>query len=139
MRQRNQIEAVTCALDTKFATDHFFQLPAIDKLRDGQTADRNYEPRLQDSDFIIHPGRTIANLVWRRNTITAARIFSGKTSTDRREINLGANSGFIHSARFFEPAKKRFASSMRKGPLQNGFSGPGCLPDEYHIADHCAA
>ena len=27
---------VTCALDAKFATDHFFQLPAIDKLRDRQ-------------------------------------------------------------------------------------------------------
>ena len=46
MRQRNEIEVVTYALDAKFATDHFFQLPAIDKLRGGQTADRNYEPRL---------------------------------------------------------------------------------------------
>ena len=46
MRQGNKIEAVTCALDVKFATDHSLQFPAIDKLRDGQTADRNYEMRL---------------------------------------------------------------------------------------------
>jgi hypothetical protein len=90
-------------------------------------------------DFIIHPGRAIANLIRRRNTIAAARVFSGKTSADRREINLRANGSFIHSARFFEPAEKRFASSVRKRPLQNGFSGPGCLPYEYHIAHHRAA
>jgi hypothetical protein len=139
MRQRNQIEVVIRALDAKFATDHFFQFPAIDTLRDGQTSDRNYEQRLEDLDFIIHPGRAIANLIRRRNTIAAARIFSGKASTDRREINPRANSGFIHSARFFEPAEKRFASGMRKRPLQNGFSGAGCLPNEYHIADYRAA
>jgi hypothetical protein len=46
MRERNQIENMSSPVDAKFAPDHFFQLPAMDKLRDGQTADRNYETRI---------------------------------------------------------------------------------------------
>ena len=56
MRQRNEIETVLRALSSKFATDDLFQFCAIDELGDGQSADRNDEPRPQDFDFVIHPG-----------------------------------------------------------------------------------
>ena len=46
MRERNEIEVVTDALDTKLLADYLFQFRAFDKLRDRKTAGRNYEPRL---------------------------------------------------------------------------------------------
>ena len=55
MRKRNHVEAVSRALDAKFTADHFLQLRAIDKLRDGQPSDRNDKTRSQNFDFIIHP------------------------------------------------------------------------------------
>lgn len=139
MRKRNYVEAMSGTLNTKFAADHFFQLRAIDELRDSQPADRNDEARPQNFDFIIHPGRAVANLVRSRNTICAARIFSGKTPADGGEINLRSNCGFVHPAEFFEPTKKCLAGSMRKRSLQNRFSGAGRLTDDHYVADNCAA
>ncbi len=79
-------------------------------------------------NLIVHPRRAVANLVRRRNPISAAGIFSGKTPADRREINFRSNGGLVHSAEFFEPPKKRFASGVCKRSLQSRFPGPGAWP-----------
>jgi len=145
MRQRNHVEVVPCAFASKFAANHTFQsigeaisfsynIHTIDELHDSQSADRDDETRSQNSDLVVHPRRTVANLVWRRNPISAAGIFAGKTSADRREVNFGSNSSFVHSAKFFEPAEKSFASGMRERSLQNRFPRTGSLTNNHHIA-----
>ena len=88
MRKRNQVEAMPGTLTAKFPADYFFQLRAIDELRDSEPADGNDEARPQNSDFIIHPGSAVANFVRSRNAICAARIFSGKTAAHRCEIKF---------------------------------------------------
>ncbi len=120
--------------NTKFAANYLLQSYAIDKLRDRQPADRNNQARLQDSNFIGHPGRAIVNLIRRWNTVGAAGILSGETPADRREINSRSNGCFIHSAKLFEPAKKRFPSRVRERPFQRRFPRTGRLSDDHHVA-----
>ncbi len=139
MRKRNHVEAMPGTLNAKFAADHFFQLRRIDELRDSQPTDGNDEARPQNFDFIVHPGRAVANFVRSRNAIRAARIFSGKTAANRCEINFRTDCRFVHPAKFFEPPKKRFASGMRKRSLQNRFPRTGCLPNNHYVAHDCAA
>src|SRR4029453_11361189 len=117
MRKRNAVEAMPGTLNAKFATDHFFQLRAIDELRNSQPTDGNDKAWPQNFDFIIHPGRAVVNFVRSRNAICAARIFSGKTAADRCEINFRTDCSFVHPAEFFEPPKKRLASGMRTRSL----------------------
>src|SRR5439155_21970286 len=62
-----------------------------------------------------------------------------KTSAHRCEINRRSNGCFVHPAKFFQPAKKCFASSMRKGPLQYRFSWAGRLSNDHYVAHDCAA
>jgi hypothetical protein len=139
MRQRDQIKSTLGAPYSKPATDHAFQLFAVNELRDGQTAHRNYETRFQNLDLVIHPGRAIANFIRRRNTIATGWSFAGETSTDRCEINFRSNNRFIHSAKGFEPLKKRFARGVRKRSLQDRFPWARRLTDQHYVTHHCAA
>ena len=139
MWKRNHVEAVPFPLNAKLATDYFLQLRAVDESYDSQSTDWNNEARPQNFDFIIHPRRAVANLVRSWNTICAARILSGKTPADCREINFRSNSGLIHPAEFFEPSKKRFASGMRERSLQNRFPRTGSLANDHDVAHDCAA
>jgi hypothetical protein len=136
MRQWNQIESMSSPVDAKFPSDHLFKLRGSHKLRDGQSPNWNYETRLENFDFIVHPRRAIANFLRRRDTIAAAGIFSGKTPADCCEINSRSNGCFIHSAEFFKPTKKSFPSGMRERPLQHGFSWAGSLTNNHYVADH---
>jgi len=137
MRKRNHVEAMPGTLGAKPAADHFFQLRTIDELRDSQSTDRNDEARSQNFDFIIHPGSTVANFVRSWNAICAARIFSGKTTADRCEINFRTDCRFVHPAEFFEPPKKRLTSGMGKRSLQHRFPWTGRLTNDHYIADDC--
>src|SRR5215510_13865504 len=139
MRKGNQVERMPCALNTKFAADHFLQFRAIDELGDSQPTNRNNETRSQNFDFIIDPRRAVANLVRSRNAICAARIFAGKTAADRCEINFRSNGGFVHPTEFFEPAEERLAGGMRKRSLQNRFPWTWRLTNDHHVAYDCAA
>src|SRR5438876_9360358 len=139
MRKRNYIEVVPGTLNAKFAADYFFQLRAIDELRDSQPADRNDETRPQNFDFMSHPGRTVANFVWSRNAISATRIFSGKTAADRCEINFRTDCSLIHPTEFFEPTEKRLAGGVRKRSLQHRLPWTGGLSNDHYIAHNGAA
>jgi hypothetical protein len=139
MRKRDHVETVPCALNTKSAADHFFQLRAVDELHNSQSAYRNNQTRPQNFDFIIHPGRAIADFIRSRNAICAARILSGKTTADGGEINFRTNCSFVHPAEFFEPPKKRLTSCVRKRSLQNRFARTGRLTNDHNIAHDCAA
>ena len=139
MRQRNQIEAVVRMHDAKFAANKVLQSCAVDELRDCQSADRNNEARLQDANLIIHPQRTVANLVWRRDAVGASGIFAGETAADGGEIDLGPDGGFVHSAKLFEPTKECFAGSVRKRSFQRRFPRTGRLSNDHYIAHDGAA
>src|SRR6266480_4698581 len=139
MRKWNHVEVVPGTLNAKFAADYFFQLRAIDELRDSQPADRNDETRPQNFDFMSHPGRTVANFVRSRNAISAARIFSGKAAADRCKINFGTDGSLIHPTEFFEPPKKSLASCVRKRSLQHRLPWTGGLTYDHYIAHDCAA
>ena len=139
MRKRNHVESVPRALDTKFATDHFFQFPTVDELRDSQTSNRNNKTRSQNFDLMVHPQRAVPNLFRSRNTICAARILSWKTAANCCEIHFRSNRSFVHPAEFFEPAKKCLAGRVRERSLQNRFSRAGCLTNDHYVAHNWAA
>src|SRR4029077_17938638 len=103
------VEAVVRMDNAKFAANYVFQFCAVDELHDRQSADRNNETRLQNPNLVIHPQRTVANLVWRGDAVGAAGIFARETTADSREIDLRSDGGFVHSARLFEPTEKCFA------------------------------
>jgi hypothetical protein len=86
--ERNHIEAVPRAFNSKFPANYFLEFWAIDELHDSKSADGNNETRPQDSNLIVHPRRAVVNLIRRRNAICTAGIFSGKASTNRCEINV---------------------------------------------------
>jgi hypothetical protein len=139
MRQRNQVEAVARTRDTESATDHVLQLCTVDELHNRKPANGNDEMRPQNSNLIIHPQRTIANLIRRGDAIRAAGIFPGKTTADCGEINFRTNGGFVHSTKLFEPTEKRFPSSVRERPSQGWFPRPGRLSNDYYVAHDSAA
>lgn len=88
MRQRNQVENVIRAAHSKLPADHFFEVVAADKLRNGQSTNWNNQTRLQNRDLLVHPRSAISNFVRGRNAIgPAARGFSGETSANGGEIN----------------------------------------------------
>src|SRR6476660_2895248 len=139
MRQGNQVEAVASVRDAKFAANYVLQSSAVDELHDRQSADGNNETWLQDSNLIIHPQRTVANLIWCWNAVGAAGIFARETAADGGEIDLRSNGGFIHSAKLFEPTEERFAGRVRKRPFQRRFPRTGRLTNDHHIAHDRAA
>ena len=125
--------------DSKFAANYVFQLCTVDELHDRQSADGNNETRLQNPNLIIHPQRTVANIIRRRDAIAAPGIFARETTADGGEIDLRSNGGFVHSAKLFEPTEKCFAGSVRKRSFQCRFSRTGRLPNNHHIADDRAS
>lgn len=133
MRKRNQIKANLDAFSAKFGTDYSFQFGAIDKLRDGQSAHWDDKTRPQDSDLFIHPRRTIVDFVGSGDAISARRRFPGKASAYGCEIDRRSNLRFVHPAELFEPTKQRFSRGVGEWSLQNRFSYPGCLADEYYV------
>ncbi len=139
MRQRNYVKAMACACNTEFSANYFLQFFTVDELLDSQPSHGNDETRLQNPNLIVHPRRAVADLVRRRHAISAAGIFSRKTPTNGREINSRPNGSFIHSAKLFEPSKKRFASGMREGSLQNRLPRAGRLANDHDVAHDCAA
>jgi hypothetical protein len=118
----------------KFAANYVFQFCAVDKLHDRQSADGNNETRLQNPNLIIHPQRTVTNLIRCWDAVGAAGVFAGETTADRGEIDLRSNGGFVHSAKLFEPTEERFAGGVRKRSFQCRFPWTGRLPDDHHIA-----
>jgi len=134
MRQRDQIKSTFGARYSKPATDHAFQLFAVNELRDGQTAHRDYETRFQNFDLVIHPGGAIANFIRRRNTIATGWSFAGETSTDRCEIDCRSHGGFVQTTELIEPAKHCFTSRVGERALQYRLARTGCLADQHDIA-----
>ena len=88
MRQRNGVKAMRRSLHTESPANDCFELYAIDKLHNGQPANRDKKPWLQNFNLGIHPAGTVADLVGARYTICAARILSGKTPADCSEIKF---------------------------------------------------
>src|SRR5207248_1205865 len=136
MRQRNQVEAVARTRDAKFAANYAFQFCTVDELHDRQSADGNNETGLQDSNLIIHPQSTVANLIRRRNAVGATGILARETTADGSEIDLRSNGGFIHPAKLFEPTEECFPGSVRKRSFQRRFPGTGRLPNDHYIAHY---
>jgi hypothetical protein len=139
MRQRNQVEAVARMHYSKFVANYVFQFCAVDESHDRQSADGNDETRLQDPNFIIHPHRTVANLIWCRDAVGAAGILAWETAANGGEINLRSDGGFVHPAKLFEPTEERFAGRVRKRSFQYRFSRTGRLADDHYIAYDRAA
>ena len=125
--------------DAKFAANYAFQFCTVDELHDRQSADGNNETRLQNPNLIIHPQRTVANFIRRRDAVGAAGIFAGETAADGGEIDLRSNGGFVHSAKLFEPTEECFAGRMRKRSFQRRFPRTRRLPNYHHIAYDRAA
>src|SRR5258708_24202494 len=136
MRQRNEIKALSGAMRAKLATDNLLQLCEFDKLRDRESANRNDETWFQNFDLFVHPGRTVANFVRRRDAISPAGRFAGKAATDGGEVNGGSHGSFVHSAELLEPAEEGLPSRMRERPFKSRLARHGRLPNYHHHADN---
>jgi len=139
MRQRDKIESVFGAAGAKLAANHVFQFCALNKLRDGQSPDRDNQSRLKNFDFFVYPRRTIADFVRRRHAIGSTGRFAGKTTTDSREIDCRSNGGFGHSAKLLKPAEKCLASRVSEWAFQCRLARTGCLSNQHYIAHNRAA
>lgn len=127
MGQRNQIEGNAIATEDEFSANDIFQLFERNKLGDGKSAHSYDESWLQNLEFLVHPGRAIANFLRIRHPIGAAGRFSGKTAADGCEVNAGAHDWFSQPAEFFKPAEERFASGVGERPFQHWLTWTGCL------------
>lgn len=139
MRQRNQVEAAAVPTKREGVPDDFVELLERKKLGDRELTDRNNEPRLEEIDLIIHPGRTIPDLVGRGNAVAARRGFPGEATAYRREINLGADLFFTQSAELLEPAEKGATRRPREWLAEHRLFYAGRLADENHFADDRSA
>src|ERR1044072_6379998 len=106
MRQGDNIERAPVAVQRERAADHFVELLEGKKLRDREFSYRNDKLRLQEIDFIVHPGRAISDFIRRRNAVAARSRFAGKAAADGGEINLRAHFVFPKTTKLLEPAKK---------------------------------
>src|ERR1700716_1648307 len=109
MRERDEIEDNADTLYDELAANNLIQFVEGDELRGRKFANRNDETWPQNFEFFIHPRRAITNLLRIRNAISAPGSFARKASTNSREVNVAAQEGFIHSAKFFEPTEECFA------------------------------
>lgn len=105
MRQRNKIDNDAGAFGSELSANYVVESLEGKELRDGEAANRNGQARTQQPEFIVHPSRTIADLIGRGNTIATTGRFPGKTSADGGKIDRRSYAVFIHAAEFFEPAK----------------------------------
>ena len=139
MRQRDYFEGATVAADLETAPDDFVQFFEREELRDRKFADGDDESRLQQIDLIIHPGRTIPDLVRRWNAVAARSCFPRETAAHGREINLRAHFHFVQVTEFLEPTEERPASGPREGPAEDRLFHARRLTDQHDLAQHGAA
>jgi hypothetical protein len=133
MGQWDQIECATIATQTERPAYDFVKLLESKKLPDGKFANRDDELRLQKIDFIIHPRRTIPDLVRSWNAVPARGGFSGKAAANRREVNLGAHLHFTETTKLFEPTEEGAARGPGKRLAQHRLSYSGRLTDEHDL------
>ena len=117
----------------------FVELRENKKLGDRKFADRNDELWSQKVDFIIHPARTIPNLIRRRNPVAVRGRLAGKTAADGGKVNPRAHLRFTQMTEFFEPTEERAASRPGEWLAQNRFSDTGGLTEEHHLAEDRSA
>lgn len=139
MRQRNQVEAAAVATKRKGASDDFVEFFERKELGDRELTDRNNEPRLEEIDLIIHPGRTIPDLVRGGNPVAARSRFPGKATAYRREIDLGANLFFTQSAELLKPAEEGATRCPGEWLAQHRLFHARRLADEHHFAQDRSA
>src|SRR5205814_198679 len=139
MWQWDQVESATFSAHLENAPYNFIEFLEGDKLRDRQFADWNNKLRPQEIDLVIHPRGAISNFIGRGNAVAASRRFARETATNGGEINLRAHFGFVHSAKFFEPSKKRAARGPRKWFPQNWLFHARRLADQHYLAENGSA
>lgn len=139
MGQWDQIECATIATQPERPAYDFVKLLESKKLRDRKFAHRDDEPWLQKIDFIIHPRRTIPDLVRSWNAVPTRGGFSGKTAANRREVNLGAHLHFTQMTKLLEPTEERAASRPGERFAEDWLFCSGRLTDEHDLAENRSA
>jgi hypothetical protein len=134
MGQGYEIEGGALAFNDELATYDGFEFVEDDELGDGEFAHRNDQTRAQDFELIVHPRRTIGNLLRTRHPISPTRCFAGKTADNGSEINSCSHGRFTHPAEFFEPAKQRFARGVSEGTFECRLTPTRSLPDDHDFA-----
>lgn len=139
MRQWDDVERAAVTTERERAAYDFVELLKCKKLRDRKFADRDDEVRLQKIDFIIHPSRTIPDLVRSWNAVSARGGFSGKTAANRREVNLRAHLYFTHITKLREPTEEGAARGPGKRLAQHRLSYSRRLTNEHDLAQNRSA
>jgi hypothetical protein len=139
MGQRNEFEGTAVVVQSKRSPDDFVELLESKELGDGEFADGNDQLWLEESDLVVHPGRTIPDLIRSRDAIAARRGFPGETAAHGREINLPANLFLTQLAELLEPTEERAPRGPRERFAQDRFFHSGRLTDEHHFAQDRSA
>jgi len=129
MGQWDQVERAAIAAQLEGAAHDFVELFEWKKLRDRKFPDRNDKSWLEKIDLIIHPRRTIPDLVRSWNAVPTRAGLSGKTAAHSREINFRANLFLVQSAELLEPAEERSSRSPGERFTEHGLFHPGRLTD----------
>jgi len=140
MGKRDEIEFHPAARNRKASPDDFAQLVCLDKLRDGQLADRDDELRLEQSNFAIHPRAAIGDFFIIGHAVTGTfRMLARKTAADSGHINIPTKNFLPETACFLEPTKERFTRSPSERAAEERLARAGRLSDEHDLASHRSA
>jgi len=137
--ERDEVENAVLVSNGKGAANDFIEFFERQKLGNGEFADWDDQFGTQEIDLVIHPGRTVPDFVRRRNPIPARRRFAREATTDRGEVNFGANLLFIHAAELLEPAEQRPASCPREWFAEHRFFYAWRLANQHDFAEDWAA
>jgi hypothetical protein len=137
VRQSDQIKPALPSADGQPRSDQVGQpWNRIDELGNGQAADRDHEPGLEDLKFRLHPRTTILDFGQTWNSVAIVLPSAGKTSAHRCKINPGTNLGFAQAGNLFEPTKHVFARRPGKRTARGRFSYSRSLANQNDLAKH---
>jgi hypothetical protein len=95
MGQGDHVERPTIPTELERTANDCVELLESKKLRDRKFTHGDDKPRLQELDFIVHPGRAVPDFIRRRDSIAPRGRLAGEAAADRGKINSRANFDFI--------------------------------------------
>lgn len=136
MRQGHTIGHVPTIVDGETLPDDVLEGRNWQKLGDRKFAHWQNQGWLQQSKLALQPMRTIGNLVRCGHSISALRVFPGKTATYRREIDALTHLVFTPPKARRKPLEERLPRRPGKGTAQLRFLVSRGLADQQDPTRH---
>ena len=135
MRQGNNIGAMLMETEAMTVADNAIEFCYWHDLRYREFTHRQNQLRFQELYFRCQPFTTVSNFITVGHPVTTPGIFTGKTSTHCRHINLAAKFLFFQT-NAGKPAKQGFACCPGKRPVHFNFPVSRRLADQKYWRHH---